>query len=198
MNILYTKLGFPFLSVVTFSLSFGTIGCGSRGSESSDDTANSALTSDDWRHVVLASTDDTHISIDFQNRYEPDSSGCKPAGDLAKPLWVNMTGTGFNGFEPVIATFTRYCKRLGSSEVWSDCGKDELRLSWSAAEQKFTGQLPDGLVTLSTGSEQQCLAYEVSFFIGTHGGYQLIDPTRGTPNFVLSLASDAVEARCAS
>ena len=167
-------------------------GCVSGRSPGSSPSASE----DGWRHTKLRSTDGTNISIDFRNQYYPPAgSGGQLSGDLATPVWVNMTQTNFNGFEPVIVTFKRYCHRLGSTNSWTGCGDEQIRLRWEANEHKYTGNA-EALIILSADSIQTCMAYEVSFFIGTSGGRNLGDPVKGSTNFRLDLATKDIAERC--
>lgn len=187
------------LLLTTVIAAFSVAGCAAEAGEGEADATGAAESNySDWRHAKLRSSDGTEISIDFQNRNAGTSgSGGQIGGEIASPVWVNLRNNRMSGYEPIIATFARYCHTPGDPAPWAACGTTDVRLEALPAEKRFTGEAPP-LPLLGEGPSGQCSAYEVSFFVGVSGGYRLIDPVNRTHQFVVELAPPHVRARCAN
>jgi hypothetical protein len=141
---------------------------------------DSSLTKDladgsSWCHLRLQSTDNTRVSIDYQVL-----SDYQAGQHEAKPMWINVERQGLGSSDSVHFVVIEKVRENGQER--EDTIK-KIDLNWSANENKFTGEVPNGMV-LQT-KNKQITGHEFAFRVNSD--WQK-DPVSGQNNFKSNLS----------
>lgn len=144
------------------------------GGRESDSEVKDLADGSNWCHLRLKSTDETNVSIDY-TVYTDIQAGTHEA----KPIWVNVTKTGFTGTEGVQAVLIEKIQENGKER---EGVIEKIDLTFNGQQQKYTGELSAGM--LLRGKSKNVVGQEFAFRVGSTW---LKDPVSGESNFKSNL-----------
>ena len=139
-----------------------------------------------WCKAKLASQDGIQISLDFRAHWDH--------GYIASPLWLNVNGSSLNAQKTIRVEIQSNAIAAHAADGVEVLEKRQLKLDFDAKQNKFTKEVPNGLVIMRDEMGTQTKTNQ-SVQI-TVDGRALMDPISGTDRFSVQLLSAMTAQNC--